>query len=82
MCLAVPGRITEVYEDRGLRMARATFGSTVRKVCVEHVPHAGVGDFVLVHVGFAISTVDPEEAERTLKFLEELGELEPPEIEP
>ena len=85
MCLAVPGRIEEIFQDRGLRMARATFGGTVRKVCIEHVPEAGVGDYVLVHVGFAISTVDPEEAERTLAFLEELGELDElraPETEP
>ena len=85
MCLAIPGKITDIYEDRGLRMARASFGGTVRKVCVEHVPGAGIGDYVLVHVGFAISTVDPDEAERTLKLLEELGqlsELDVPEIDP
>jgi hydrogenase expression/formation protein HypC len=85
MCLAIPGHIEEIYEDRGLRMARASFGGTVRKVCIEHVPDVGLGDYVLVHVGFAISTVDPEEARRTLELLEELGqlgELEAPEPEP
>ena len=75
MCLAIPGQITEIYQDHGLRMARASFGGTVRKVCIEHVPEAGIGDYVLVHVGFAISTVDAEEARRTLEYLEELGEL-------
>ena len=76
MCLAIPGHIREIYEDRGLRMARATFGGTVRKVCLEQLPEAKVGDYVLVHVGFALSLVDPEEAERTYRLLEALGQLE------
>jgi hydrogenase expression/formation protein HypC len=75
MCLAIPGKVIEVFEDRGIRMARATFGGTIRKVCLEHLPRAGVGDYVLVHVGFALSLVDPDEAERTYRFLEELGQL-------
>lgn len=85
MCLAIPGKVLEVFEDRGLRMGRADFGGTVRKVCLEHLPTAEVGDYVLVHVGFALSKVDPEEAERTYRFLEALGqldELEAPEAEP
>jgi hydrogenase expression/formation protein HypC len=66
-------------------MARADFGGTIRKVCLEHLPEAGLGDYVLVHVGFALSRVDPEEAERTYRFLQELGQLEElqvPETEP
>jgi hydrogenase expression/formation protein HypC len=85
MCLAIPGKVLELFEDRGLRMARADFGGTVKKVCVEHLPEAGVGDYVLVHVGFALSLVDPEEAERTYRFLEELdqlGELGVPQADP
>jgi hydrogenase expression/formation protein HypC len=85
MCLAVPGKVIEVFEAQGLRMGRADFGGTVRKVCLEHLPDAGLGDYVLVHVGFALSRVDPEEAERTYRFLEELGqldELQAPEPEP
>ena len=82
MCLAIPGKVIEVFEDRGLRMGRANFGGTVRKVCLEHLPDAGLGDYVLVHVGFALSVVDAEEAKRTYQLLEELGllgELEAPE---
>src|SRR5882762_8168810 len=75
MCLAIPGRVLEIFEDRGLRMGRADFGGTVRKVCLEHLPEAGIGDYVLVHVGFALSKVDPEEAERTYRFLEDLDQL-------
>jgi len=75
MCLAIPGKVLEVFEDRGLRMGRADFGGTIRKVCLEQLPEAGIGDYVLVHVGYALSKVDPEEAERTYSFLEELGQL-------
>jgi len=82
MCLAIPGKVIEVYQNHGLRMARVDFGGTVRRACLEHLPEAGLGDYVLVHVGFALSRVDPDEAERTYKLLEELGqlgELEAPE---
>lgn len=75
MCLAIPGKVLEVFEDRGVRMGRADFGGTVRKICLESLPEAGIGDYVLVHVGFALSKVDPEEAERTYRLLEELDEL-------
>jgi hydrogenase expression/formation protein HypC len=84
MCLAIPGKVVEVFTDHGLRMGRADFGGTIRKVCLEHLPEAGLGDYVLVHVGFALSRVDPEEAERTYRLLEELGllgELQVPERE-
>jgi hydrogenase expression/formation protein HypC len=84
MCLAIPGKVLEVFEDRGVRMGRADFGGTVRKVCLESLPEAGIGDYVLVHVGFALSKVDPEEAERTYRLLEELdqlGELDAPQAD-
>jgi hydrogenase expression/formation protein HypC len=84
MCLAIPGKVIEVHEAQGLRMGRADFGGTIRTVCLEHLPEARLGDYVLVHVGFALSRVDPEEAERTYRFLEELGqlgELQTPETE-
>jgi len=84
MCLAIPGKVIEVFEAQGLRMSRADFGGTIRRVCLEHLPEAGLGDYVLVHVGFALSRIDPEEAERTYRFLEELGqlgELQAPETE-
>jgi hydrogenase expression/formation protein HypC len=75
MCLAIPGKVVEIFDDRGLRMARADFGGTVRKVCLEQLPEAGLGDYVLVHVGFALSRVNAAEAERTYRALEELGQL-------
>ncbi len=85
MCLAIPGKLLDLFDDRGLRMARADFGGTVRTVCVDELPDVAVGDYVLVHVGFALSRVDPAEAERTYRALEELGqlgELDAPEAEP
>jgi hydrogenase expression/formation protein HypC len=74
MCLAVPGEIIELTEHHGLRFGRVQFGGIVREVCLEYEPNATMGDFVLVHVGFAIATIDREEAARTWELLRELGE--------
>jgi hydrogenase expression/formation protein HypC len=76
MCLGIPGEIIELREEKGLRFARVRFGGITRSVCLEYVPEAVVGDFVVVHVGFAISTIDAEEARRTYELLESLGETE------
>jgi len=57
MCLGIPGEIVEVREDQGLRVGRVRFAGITRDVCLDYVPQAGPGDFVLVHVGFAISTI-------------------------
>ena len=76
MCLAIPGRILEIQEQGTLRSARVQFGGIVRQVSLNFVPEAGLGDYVMVHVGFAISRVDSFEAERTYKLLEEMGALD------
>jgi hydrogenase expression/formation protein HypC len=75
MCLGVPGRIIEVYESNGLRMGTADFGGARREVCLTYTPDAGVGEYVLVHVGFAISVISEEEARETQSLLEEIGAL-------
>ncbi|HXY14600.1 MAG TPA: HypC/HybG/HupF family hydrogenase formation chaperone [Terriglobales bacterium] len=75
MCLAIPGRILEIQEQGSLRSARVQFGGIVRQVSLDFVPEAGIGDYVMVHVGFAISRVDPFEAERTYKLLQEMEML-------
>ena len=75
MCLAIPGKILEEFEQRGMRMAKVQFGGIVREASLDYVPDAHIGDYVLVHVGFAISTVDAEEAARTYQALEELDQL-------
>ncbi|MBZ5682075.1 MAG: HypC/HybG/HupF family hydrogenase formation chaperone [Acidobacteriia bacterium] len=76
MCLAVPGKIVSAEECNGLRSARVQFGGITRQVSLDFVPEAAVGDYVLVHVGFAISVVNAEEAQRTYQLLEEMGVLE------
>jgi hydrogenase expression/formation protein HypC len=76
MCLAIPGKILEISEQGGLRGGRVQFGGIVRQASLDFVPEARVGDYVMVHVGFAISRVDAAEAERTYKLLEEMGTLE------
>ena len=76
MCLAIPGRVAEVYEQQGMRMAKVQFGGITREACLEYVPDTKVGQYVLVHVGFAISTVDEEEARRTYELLEQMDQLE------
>lgn len=76
MCLAIPGEVMELSERDGLRFGKVSFGGAVREVCMEYEPSAGVGDFVLVHVGFAISTIDREEAARAWALLEEIGQLD------
>jgi hydrogenase expression/formation protein HypC len=76
MCLAVPGQVLEITcQDPLTRQGRVKFGEVTRSVNLACVPEAQVGDYVLVHVGLAISTVDPEEAARTFRYLDELGEL-------
>lgn len=82
MCLAIPGKILDCTEQGGLRVGRIRFGGIVRQASLDFVPEAQVGDYVMVHVGFAISRVDAEEAERTYQLLAEMGALEdelPPE---
>jgi len=76
MCLGIPGRITEAEEDGLMRMAKVDFGGITRDVCLAYVPEADVGDFVIVHAGFAISQVDESEAQETLDLLIESGLLQ------
>jgi hydrogenase expression/formation protein HypC len=76
MCLAVPGKILETEERDGSRIAKVQFGGITRQAFLNFVPEAAIGDYVMVHVGFALSRVDAEEAARTYRLLEELGLLE------
>jgi hydrogenase expression/formation protein HypC len=76
MCLAVPGQIEEVHEQDGLRVGRVRFGGATREAVLEHVADAGPGDWVLVHVGFAIARLDEAEARRTWELLSEAERIE------
>jgi hydrogenase expression/formation protein HypC len=75
MCLAIPGRINSLHENLGVPMAKVNFGGITREACLSYVPDARIGDYVLVHVGFAISKVDEEEARRTYQYLAEMEQL-------
>jgi hydrogenase expression/formation protein HypC len=76
MCLGVPGKITDIYEAGGLKMGRVDFGGVVRETCLAYVPEAKVGDYTVVHVGFALNLLDEEEAQETLALLREIGSFE------
>ena len=74
MCLAVPGQVVEIYEDGPLKMAKVDFGGVTKEACIAWIPEVEVGQYVIVHAGFAINTVDEEDAKETLRLLAEMGE--------
>jgi hydrogenase expression/formation protein HypC len=76
MCLAVPGKIIEIYLSPPLKMGKVDFGGVFREVCLESVPEAKIGDYVIVHAGFALNTLNQEEAQETLDAFKELEEVE------
>ena len=81
MCLAVPGKVISIEESNvGMNMGKVNFGGIMKQVCLAYVPEVKVGDYVLVHVGFAISKVDEEEAAKVFEYLREMGELEGLEV--
>jgi hydrogenase expression/formation protein HypC len=76
MCLGIPGRVVETYREHDVLMGKVEFGGIARRVCLEHVPEAKVDDYVLVHVGFALSVLDEAEARRVFELLEEMDQLD------
>lgn len=76
MCLAIPGQVEEITSDGQLRVGRVNFGGVVKRVCLDYVPEVIVGDYVIVHVGFAISKIDEESAQQTLADFRALGVLD------
>jgi hydrogenase expression/formation protein HypC len=75
MCLGVPGKVLSIVPRDELPMGRVEFGGIVKEVCMAYVPEAEVGDYVLVHVGFAISRIDEQEAQQIFQYIEQIGEL-------
>ena len=75
MCLGIPGKIIQIYEHDSLKMAKIDFGGISKEACLAYTPEAEVGQYALIHVGFAISLMNEEEAEETLKLLGEMAEL-------
>ena len=76
MCLSIPGKITDIYEDGSLKMGKVDFGGVLKEVCLDYVPEAQTGQYVLIHVGFAISVLDEDEALETLGVLREMASLD------
>lgn len=76
MCLGIPGKVIETYREHDVLMGKVEFGGIAKRVCLEHVPEVQPSDYVLVHVGFALSRIDEEEARRVFEFLESMDQLE------
>lgn len=76
MCLGIPGEIVEIYQKDSLKMAKIDFGGIIREVCLAYTPEAEVGNYALIHVGFAISFMDEEEAQENLKLISEIANFE------
>ena len=76
MCLGVPAKIVDLYEKNGLQMARVDFGGVERETCLAYVPEAKVGDYCIVHVGFALNLISEEEACETMDLLKQISDLE------
>lgn len=72
MCLGIPGRIVETYDAAGFRMGKVDFGGILKEACLEYVPEAMPGDYVIIHAGFAISRLDEEEAQETLELFRQI----------
>jgi len=75
MCLGIPGKVIEIRDDAGLPMGKVDFGGVRKEACLAYIPEVQVGDYVIIHVGFAISRVDEEEALQTLEILATMGDL-------
>ena len=76
MCLGVPGKILDIYEANGLSMGKIDFGGVTREVCLAYVPEAKVGDYAIIHVGFALNLLSEQEAQETLELFKQLVELD------
>jgi hydrogenase expression/formation protein HypC len=76
MCLGVPGQVVETYQEHDVLMGKVAFGGVFRRVCLEHVPQVKPGEYVLVHVGFALSRIDEQEAQKVFEFLDRMSQLD------
>jgi hydrogenase expression/formation protein HypC len=82
MCLGIPGKIVDIFENNTLRMGHIDYGGVCQEACLAYVPEAAVGDYVIVHAGFAIQQLEPEEALETLALFDEIGKLHDEENHP
>ncbi|MDB5307168.1 MAG: hybG [Gemmataceae bacterium] len=82
MCLGIPGRVVDTYREHDVLMGKVEFGGVSKRVCLEHVPDVRVGEYVLVHVGFALSRIDEAEAAQVFAFLAGMNQLDELEVPP
>ena len=75
MCLGIPGKIIEIYEANGLTMGKVDFGGVTREACLAYVPEAQIGDYTLIHVGFALSIISEQEAQETLALIQQIADI-------
>ena len=76
MCLGIPGKVIKTFHEHDVLMGKVDFGGVIKQVCLEHVPRCKIGQYVLVHVGFALSKIDEAEAQRVFEFLDEMNQLD------
>ena len=76
MCLGVPGKIIEIYETEGLKMGKIDFGGVTREACLAYVPEAQIGDYTIIHVGFALNLISEQEAQETLDLLRQIADAD------
>jgi hydrogenase expression/formation protein HypC len=82
MCLGIPGKVMDTYREHDMLMGRVEFGGVAKRVCLEHIPDVRIGEYVLVHVGFALSRIDEAEAVQVFAFLAEMNQLDELEVHP
>ena len=75
MCLAIPGKVIEIYETSGMKMARVDFGGVIKEACMEYLPEVKLGDYTIIHVGFGLSILDEKEAFETMDLLKQIDEM-------
>lgn len=76
MCLGIPGKVTELYESNGMKMAKIDFGGVIKEACMEYLPEISLGDYTIIHVGFGISILNEGEAAETMEMLKQISALE------
>ena len=76
MCLGIPGKVVAIYPEHGILMGKVDFGGVFKRICLEHTRDVELGQFVIVHVGFALHIIDEEEADQVFRFLKEMNQLD------
>jgi hydrogenase expression/formation protein HypC len=75
MCLGIPGKVVELYETNGMKMAKIDFGGVVKEACMEYLPEVKLGDYTIIHVGFGLSILDEQEAKETMDLLKQIDAM-------